>query len=202
MKRAADRLWTPQMYGRIARLYDRLSRWLFPLAEQARGHVVADLKAGRILDVGCGTGTLLGMAATRGLTCDGLDTSPSMLSIASAKVPGGTFTLASYYAMPYPDGSFDYVVETNALGGVGIDINQALREMVRVCKPGGEIRLVDYAPPPHPTWKSRLTVKLSVLLGDEPRDFSAVIRSLGFEPEVSVLGWFGLYQFIRVKKAG
>ena len=60
-----------------------------------------------------------------------------MLEKAMAKAPGAEFKQGSYYELPYPDDSFDYVVETNGLSGVGIDAEKALAEMIRVCKVGG-----------------------------------------------------------------
>jgi ubiquinone/menaquinone biosynthesis C-methylase UbiE len=200
MKFSASKIWTSRIYDRIAKYYDTISRRLFPIAEIGQKKVVEDMQSGSILDVGCGTGALLELACAKGLVCYGLDTSAGMLDSARSKAPGGTFVFGSYYAIPYADSSFDYVTETNALGGVKIDIRQALAEMIRVCKTNGEVRIVDGAPPARATWKSRLMTQLGMLIGDEPRDFLGVFRELGFEPQVEVLGGSGIYQLMRVKK--
>lgn len=201
MKRAsAEELWTPKAYNRIAAYYDLLSRLMFPIAEISRRKVVEDLTSGSILDVGCGTGTLLAMASANGLRCYGIDTSPGMLDRARAKTPDAEFLMASYYDIPYADGCFDTVVETNALGGAGINVERALSEMLRVCKRGGEVRIADYALPPQETWINRILKWMGSLAGDYPRDYRRIFRELGCEPEIEILGGADMYQFFLAKK--
>jgi SAM-dependent methyltransferase len=48
----------------------------------------------RLLDIGCGTGTLLGLAAARGATGLGVDISPSMIETAIERVPRASFVVA------------------------------------------------------------------------------------------------------------
>jgi ubiquinone/menaquinone biosynthesis C-methylase UbiE len=193
-------IWTPATYDRLSKYYDSLAGLLFPSVEETQERALGGLSAGSILDVGCGTGTLLAVAHAHGLACHGLDTSVGMLQQASAKIPEAALTRGSYYQLPFPDDCFDYVIETNALGGVGIDVPSALAEMVRVCRAGGEVRIVDYAPPPEETWTHRLLRGLGILIGDEPQDFRGILRQLGCEAEVEALGGHGMYQFFRVKK--
>ena len=193
-------IWTPATYDRLSRYYDSLASLLFPSVEGTRERALRGLSAGSILDVGCGTGTLLAAAHAHGLACHGLDTSAGMLRQASAKNPDAALTRGSYYQLPFPDDCFDYVVETNALGGVGIDVSVALTEMLRVCRVGGEVRIVDYAPAPKETWTHRLLRGLGILIGDEPQDFRGIFCQLGCEAEGEVLGAHGMYQFFRVEK--
>jgi SAM-dependent methyltransferase len=47
-----------------------------------------DLRATRVLDLGCGTGTLARLLASRGRTAVGIDPDPEMLRVAKQK-PGG-----------------------------------------------------------------------------------------------------------------
>jgi hypothetical protein len=44
-----------------------------------------------------------------------------MLDRAGKKVPGAELKVASFYSIPYDDGKFNYVVETNALSGKVFD---------------------------------------------------------------------------------
>jgi SAM-dependent methyltransferase len=48
----------------------------------------------RLLDIGCGTGTLLELAAERGATGLGVDISPAMIEAATERVPGVSFIVA------------------------------------------------------------------------------------------------------------
>lgn len=200
MKLSLAGIWTPKLYDRIAKNYDRFTWLVSPGGEQAYHRVVAHLRDGSLLDVGCGTGTLLAMAQANGLRCYGLDSSPGMLAQARAKVPHASLVEGSFYAIPYADGSFDYVVETNALSGVGIDAERALCEMLRVCKVGGQVRFADYAKPPKVTWVQRLTVRIGLLIGDYPVDYRALLARLGYEPQVEIIGGQDMYQFFCVER--
>ena len=112
------RVWTTRTYDKLAKYYDFFMRVFFPVGEKGRGRIVERLSAGLILDVACGTGTLLALAHRKGLKCYGIDISQGMLNQARAKIPSAEFNRASYYEIPYPDGHFDYVVATNALSVV------------------------------------------------------------------------------------
>ena len=189
--------WTPRLYGRIARYYDFFAR-LF-VTRRTIDKVLAGL-SGTILDVACGTGTLLQAARERGFNGCGVDRSRGMLVRARAKGARGNLVEGSYYELPYGDESFDHVVETNAVGGVGIDDATVLAEMARVCKKGGEIRLLDYAPPERETWLHRLLMQMGRLFGDEVQPFQGTLRGLGLEPQVEVVGGLGMYQLVRAVK--
>jgi ubiquinone/menaquinone biosynthesis C-methylase UbiE len=192
--------WTPRLYSRISKYYDFFGRIFFPIGEKGHMKVVEGLQGGIILDVACGTGTLLEMAYQRGLSCYGLDTSQGMLAEASKKIPQANFKLASFYEMPFPDESFEYVVETNAVSGVEIDVEQVLKEMVRVCKIGGEIRIADYAKSHQPTWMTKIVERMLILVGDFAYDYVSVFKDFDYQPEVEPLGWKGMYQFIRIQR--
>ncbi len=136
-------VWTARTFDRLAKYYDFFMRVFFPVGEKGRERIVERLSAGSILDVACGTGTLLAMAYEKGLKCYGIDISQGMLNQARAKVPSAEFNRASYYEIPYPDGHFDYVVATNALSGDFIDARRVLSEMIRVCKSGGGVYIAE-----------------------------------------------------------
>ena len=182
------RIWTTRTFDRLSRYYDRFMQIFFPIGEKGRIHIVEKLGTGSILDVACGTGTLLAMAAEKGLDCYGIDLSQGMLDQARMKVPGGEFKQASYYEIPYPDGSFDHVVETNAVGGVFIDARKVMTEMIRVCKKGGWVYLADWPVAPKDSLMERLVVKFASLSEDAPKDYLGIFKELGYEPEVDVLG--------------
>jgi ubiquinone/menaquinone biosynthesis C-methylase UbiE len=192
--------WTPSLYNRISKFYDLVATLLFPIGKRGHLRILDGISKGCILDVACGTGSLLKLASLRGLSCYGLDTSAGMLSIAKRKVPEAMLRMGSFYEMPFPDKSFDYVVETNAVSGVEIDVGQVIGEMIRVCKCGGEIRIADYTKSPRPTILNRMLERVLIFVGDFAYDYVKIFRDLGYQAEVEQLGWNGMYQFIRIQK--
>lgn len=185
--RSRPRVWTTKTYDRMARFYDAFMRYLFPLGERGRMRVVEKLVAGSVLDVACGTGTLLEMAYRKGLECYGIDLSEGMIGQATKKVPGATISQASYYDIPYPDGYFDNVVATNALSGNHIDARKVISEMLRVCKSGGHLYIAEWPRAGRVTIGDRLVEWFADLNDDAPKDYCAIFAGLGYTPEVEIL---------------
>jgi len=197
--KSRPRIWTTGTYDRLAGYYDLLMKLFFPLGEKGRVRIVSRLNAGFILDIACGTGTLLAMAWERGLRCYGIDSSRGMLAQARVKVPQAEFSRGSYYELPYPGEYFDYVVETNALSGEFIDARKVIAEMLRVCKSGGEIYIAEWPKALEETRIERLIVKLASLNEDAPKDYLRIFRALGYEPEVEVIN--KRYHVFGIKKS-
>lgn len=115
----------------------------------------ADLSASqRVLDIGCGTGTLA--VLTRRIhprvEVVGIDPDPNALARARRKAErAGTLVrldqgLAG--ALPYPDGTFDRVFSTFMFHHLrGEEKAHMLREVRRVLAPGGRLELADFAGP-------------------------------------------------------
>ena len=103
-------------------------------------------RAGRVLDVGCGTGALAEAVAERGAAVAGVDPSEAFLATARRRVPQAEFRAGDAQALPYADASFDGVVSGLALNFVP-DPAKAAREMRRVARPGSVVAayLWDYA---------------------------------------------------------
>jgi ubiquinone/menaquinone biosynthesis C-methylase UbiE len=171
----------------LSRYYDKFMKFFFPIGEIGREMIVEKLTSGSVLDVACGTGTLLEMAKKKGLECYGIDLSKGMLAQAKGKVPDVKVRQASYYEIPYPDESFDYVVATNALSGDFIDARKVLLEMIRVCRSGGWVYIAEWPKAPENTPAERLVVWFASLNDDAPKDYFEIIRKIGYEPEVDVL---------------
>jgi ubiquinone/menaquinone biosynthesis C-methylase UbiE len=162
-------------------------KFFFPIGEIGREKIVEKLTSGSVLDVACGTGTLLEMAKKKGLECYGIDLSEGMLAQAKGKVLDVEVSQASYYEIPYPEESFDYVVATNALSGDFIDARKVLIEMIRVCRSGGWIYIAEWPKAPENTPAERLVVWFASLNDDAPKDYLEIIQEMGYEPEVDVL---------------
>ena len=193
--------WTTNLYDHTSTVYDFFLWLAFPVAAKAQRRVVQGLQSGAtILDIACGTGSVLALAVKMGLQCYGNDLSVGMIQRAQRKVPVATFRQGSFYELPYPDNTFDYVVETNALSGYGVGTRLALREMLRVCKPGGQVRIGDYVKPPTETFWTRFIESCMFLFGDQACEFVCQLKALGYQPELEVLGWGGMYQYLQVTK--
>ena len=101
----------------------------------------------RLLDVGCGGGFALLLAARRGATVSGLDATAALLDIAAERVPGAVLTAGDLEdELPFGADAFDVVTAFNAVQYAG-DPVAALRGMARVTRPGGLIAVVVWGPP-------------------------------------------------------
>lgn len=181
------KIWTTKTFDRLSNYYDKFMRIFFPIGEKGRERIVERLEAGSVLDVGCGTGTLLDLASGKGLRCFGIDLSKGMLTQAKSKVPEAYLARASFYELPFPSECFDYVVATNALSGTFIHEKDALLEMIRVCKQRGSVHIAEWPVAQEDTIGERLIVKLASLNDDAPKDYLTIFRELNLESEVEPL---------------
>ena len=97
----------------------------------------------KVLDVGCGTGALLG--AVRGATeLHGIDIAPGMLQVAKRRLGAGAhLALASAERLPYRDASFDCVISTSSLH-FWSNPRACIREFWRVLRPRGSLVVTDW----------------------------------------------------------
>jgi SAM-dependent methyltransferase len=100
----------------------------------------------RLLDVGCGAGLALRMAADRGAEVAGLDASEALLAHARRRVPGAPLVHGELEELPFDAAGFDVVTGFNSFQYAAQPVN-ALREARRVLAPGGRVLLVVWSPP-------------------------------------------------------
>jgi len=98
----------------------------------------------RVLDVPCGTGRHSALLAERGFTVAGLDISEAVLNVARDAAPGGDFRQGDMRELPWPDDSFDAVLNLWTAFGYFETQEEDLRvmaEFARVLAPGGVLVL-------------------------------------------------------------
>ena len=100
----------------------------------------------QVLDVGCGSGLALVMAARRGAVPAGVDVSEPLLAVARERLPDADLRVGDMEALPFADRSFDVVLGVNAFQFAG-DPRRALAEAARVCRPGGRVAASLFAAP-------------------------------------------------------
>lgn len=146
---AAGHHWSLPLYDPLVKLLggDAARRVLVEQAELQRGH--------RVLEIGCGTGTLLMLVkrAQPDVIVTGLDPDDQALGRARRKADAASVTVQLNRgfsdALPYPDASFDRVFSSFMLHHLN-DADekvQTLREIRRVLKPGGRLHLLDFVQP-------------------------------------------------------
>ena len=133
-------------------LYDPLLRLLG--ADSARRELVEQAsvrQSHRVLDIGCGTGSLV--AVLKRLYPDaevvGLDPDPKALARARRKVERAElpaqFDQGFSDELPYPDSSFDRVFSSFMLHHLNRDEKaKTLNEARRVLRPGGSLHVLDF----------------------------------------------------------
>jgi phosphatidylethanolamine/phosphatidyl-N-methylethanolamine N-methyltransferase len=169
---ASYRRWAPvydKTFGAITRAGRR----------KAVGH--ANTRAGKVLEVGVGTGLAL-RHYEGAIEVTGVDFSPEMLEKARAKVVEHRLSHVTELRrmdareLDFPDGVFDTVVAMYLVSVVP-EPEKVVAEMARVCKPGGEVLILNH-------------------FAREEGPLARLER--GFAPFAEVLGWHSDFSIERV----
>jgi SAM-dependent methyltransferase len=168
----------------------RSHRWRTPA--NSAGYLLARLpEAARLLDVGCGPGTITaGFAALVGQgRVVGVDAAADVLAEARGEAARAgrsnvSFEVADVYALSFADRTFDVVHAHQVLQHLSDPVS-ALREMARVCRAGGivAVRDSDYG---GMIWYPR-----DEELAEWRSLYQAVARATGGEPDAGrrLLAW-------------
>ena len=96
-----------------------------------------------VLDVGCGTGTILKRLADKSeIIGHGTDIAVNMIAEAKKKCPQMSFTIASCDELPFDDQTFDIVIACMAYHHFGNQEGFA-KEAARILKSGGVLYIAD-----------------------------------------------------------
>ena len=122
-------------------IFEPVQRTVLKLAAEQVPHPDA------ILDVGCGTGRLLGLAQSRfpGARLFGVDAAIEMVRQAQTSHADGAirFQQAVAEELPFPDASFDLVFSTMTFHHWS-DQGRGIAEVARVLRPGGRWLLAEF----------------------------------------------------------
>lgn len=202
--------WLTRFYDPVVAITSREKVFRRKLLDQAL--IEAD---SRVLDVGCGTGTLTTLIKTRQpkAMVSGLDGDPAIIKLATNKAARAgleiRFDEGLSYDLPYPEDQFDIILSTLFFHHLTRDNKtRTLAEVLRVLKPGGKLHICDWGRPSNPLL--RLTfLAVQCLDGfDTTRDHAKgrlveFIQSVGFS-DVTVTGrlttLLGTLDFITATK--
>ncbi len=165
-----------------------------------------DLRPGRrVLDVGCGTGTLtLALARVVGPngSADGVDAAAEMVATAARKArrarrgrPPARFQVAAAQRLPFPDGSMDAAVTSLMIHHLPpADRGTAVGELIRVLRPGGRLAIADAQPPASGGRLVRRLFRHAIENSDldATADLAAAAGAVDLRRDATPLPWLGV----------
>lgn len=141
----------------------------------------------RLLDIGCGTGSLAGLlhVGQPGVEYTGIDLLPERIETARQNAPWAMFTLGSADRLPYADDAYDIVTAVTLFSSVTSESMEAAiaREIARVLRPGGWLIWYDiryrnlWNPAVHQISRERLAMLFP--------GWAAELRSFGVAPPLA-----------------
>jgi ubiquinone/menaquinone biosynthesis C-methylase UbiE len=168
--------------------YDAITNHILRPSQKSIG-ILAQIKAGdKVLDVGCGSGRLTlaaqGWAGAEGQAV-GLDPSEEMIEVARKNAARAglktKFELGMVENLPFPDASFDVVLNRLMLHHLPGDLKQrGLAEMRRVLKPGGLCLVVDFEPPKSGLLRMIVENHMTPMADVDVRDYVPLMVQAGF----------------------
>ncbi len=175
----------------------------------------------RVLEIGCGTGTLTTMMAKRGAQVTGIDAAPAMLAEAEGKIAAAGLTErvtlhymdAALIGEHFPTASFDLIVSTLVFSEIPPDGQRFVLEACeKLLAPGGRLLIADEVIPAGTLrrllfYLVRLPLTLITWLLTRTtttalRDFELVLSQTGFQAHAAAShlgGSLVLYDILPIK---
>lgn len=179
-------------YTKFAGPYDLAVR-LLPVWKTWLRRALPRIEGPRVLEVSFGTGYLISQYAGR-LEVHGVDYNRKMVTIArknlSRAKAKAELVQGNVEALPYPDESFDTLVNTMAFSGYPTGM-RALAEMTRVLRRDGRLVLVDFTFPPDQNWIGSRIAMLWERSGDVLRDMPELFRECELDYTDEPIGAYG-----------
>jgi SAM-dependent methyltransferase len=129
-----------------AAAYDHYFASITVQAAEPALDLIGNMTGKKVLDICCGTGDLAAMALQRGATVTGIDFAPTMVEIATSKVPQADFSIGDAEDLEFKDGEFDAALCSFGLWHMA-DPDRAIAEAARVLKRGGIFIYTTWLPP-------------------------------------------------------
>lgn len=190
-------------YNWMARGYDAFMI-IFPLWKKWIKKIIPYIEGTKILEVSFGSGYLLTQYARDDFDIYGIDYNEKMLDITTKKILSkeinAKLSMANVEKLPFPDNTFDTVINTMAFTGYP-NGDKAMSELKRVLKKGGKLLLVDFDYPKERNLLGYLIVRLWEKLGDIIKDINSLLIKYDFDyKDLSVGGFGSVHLFIATKK--
>lgn len=160
-------------FDRVAGRYDE-TRGGLRRGRQLGAAIAPWLGAGRVLEVGVGTGLAAADLLARGHDVVGIDLSAAMVARARARL-GPRVAVGDALALPVASASVGTVAIVTALHVIG-DVARALREAARVVRPGGRVVTL-FAPGVRADTLTDLSQVLAALPGGNRPDTPAAVHA-------------------------
>lgn len=215
-----------QMFDRIAPRYDLMNRLLtLRLDQHWRRRTIGVAAVGPgdlVVDLGCGTGDLCELAASRGARAIGVDFAANMLAAMRRRGVRADVLRADASRLPLPDACATVVTSAFALRNF-VSIPDVLREAARILVPGGRIALLEVDEPQdalrrwgHAFYFRRIVPAVGALLSDgaaydylprstvylpPERELLNLVRAAGFASPQKHRLTGGIAQLITARKA-
>ena len=178
--------------GYMARYYDVVVALMTLGREKTLRQVTLDLvqlePGDRVLEIGCGTGTLtLGAKVRVGASGEatGMDIAPEMVEAASRKAArkgvDASFQVGSIAKIPYPDSYFDAVMCSFMIFHMPDDVRRkGLAEVYRVLKSGGHLSILDFGLPDKPWLRRFVQMHFGHMMQHDVRELTPILEENSF----------------------
>jgi SAM-dependent methyltransferase len=178
---------------------DRYNRWIYDRIRPAVGR--------RVLEIGCGTGTMTGFFADRELVV-GLEVVPEYVEAAQARYRDRPNVVILHHDLTHSVGElhsyrFDSVVSVNVFEHIPDDV-RAMRAVRDILEPGGTLNLFV---PSHPILHGPFDRAIGHYRRYRKRELSSKLADAGFVVEkvrrtnlLGAFGWFVNVRLLRQRK--
>ncbi len=189
-------------YNWMAKVYDAFMI-VFPLWKRWIKNVLPYIDGKKILEVSFGSGYLMTQYATNDFDIYGIDYNKKMLEITSKKMSSKKIntklSIANVEKLPFPDNTFDTVINTMAFTGYP-NGDKAMGELKRVLKKDGKLLIVDFDYPENRNIFGYWIVRLWEKFGDIIKDINSLLSKYGFNYQDISIGGFGSVHLFIAKK--